>query len=60
MEQKVNKENIENKLVLCIDDRKAFAIKSILRSFFEIRHIRTKNVYFLFWLNCDFGFFMKP
>ena len=27
---------------------------------FEIRHIRTKYVYFLFQLNFDFGFFIKP
>ena len=28
--------------------------------FFGIRNIRTKYVYFLFRLNCDFGFFIKP
>ena len=28
--------------------------------FFEIRHIRTKYVYFLFRLNLDFDFFIKP
>ena len=28
--------------------------------FFEIRHIKTKYVYFLFRLNFDFGFFIKP
>ena len=28
--------------------------------FFEIRHIRTKYFCFLFRLNCDFGFFIKP
>ena len=27
---------------------------------FEIHHIRTKYVYFLFRLNFDFGFFIKP
>ena len=57
MEQKLNVETIENNLVFCIDPRKAFAIKSI---FFEIRHIRTKYVYFLFRLNFDFGFYIKP
>ena len=59
MEQKINEENIENKLVFYIDARKAFTIKSIPRYVFEIRHIRTKYVYFLFWLNCDFGFSIK-
>ena len=34
MEQKINEENIENNLVLCIEPRKAFAIKSIPRSVF--------------------------
>ena len=28
--------------------------------FFEIRHVRTKYVYFLFRLNFDIGFFIKP
>ena len=28
--------------------------------FLEIRHIRTKYVYFLFRLKFDFGFFIKP
>ena len=37
MEQKINKENIENILVFSIDPR-----KSIPDLFFEIRHIRTK------------------
>ena len=27
--------------------------------FFEISYIRSKYVYFLFWLNFDFGFFYK-
>ena len=35
MEQKISEENIENKLVFCIDPRKAFAIKSIPRSVFR-------------------------
>ena len=35
MEQKINEENIENNLVLCIDPRKAFAIKSIPISVFR-------------------------
>ena len=34
MEQKINKENVENNLVSCIDPRKAFGIKSIRRSAF--------------------------
>ena len=64
MEQKINEENIENKVVFYNDARKAFAIKSLPRSvfffFLKIRHIRTKYVYFLFRLNRDFGFFIKP
>ena len=60
MEQKSNEENIENNLVFCIEPRKSFAIKSIPRSVFEIHHIKTKYVYFLFRLKCDFGFFIKP
>ena len=59
MEQKIIEENIENNLVFCIDLQKAFAIKSIPRSVFEIRYIRTKYVYFLFRLNFDFGFFIN-
>ena len=34
-EQKINKENIENNLVFCIEPRKAFAIKSMPRSAFR-------------------------
>ena len=63
IEQKINEENIENNLVFCIDPRIAFAIKSIPRFvffFLEIRHIRTKYVYFLFRLDLNFGFFIKP
>ena len=60
MEQKINEENIENNLVVCIDSRKVFEIKSIPKLFFELRHVRTKYVYFLLWLNFDFGFFIKP
>ena len=53
----INEKNIENNLVICIDPRKAFAIKSIPRSVFRNHHIRTKYVYFL--LNFDFCFFIK-
>ena len=62
MEWKINEENIENNLVFCIDPRKAFAIKpnQYQYLFFKIRHIRTKYFYFLFRLNFDFGFFIKP
>ena len=35
MEQKINEENIENNPVICIDPRKAFALKSIPRSVFR-------------------------
>ena len=41
MEQKMNEESIENKLVFYIDARKAFAIKSIPRSVF--RNLSHKN-----------------
>ena len=59
MEQKINEETIENNLVFCIDTRKAFAIKPIPISVFEIRHIKRKYLYFLFRLNFDFCFFIK-
>ena len=61
MEQKINEENIENNLVFCIDPRKTFAIKKkkYQAMFFEICHIRTKYIYFLFQLNFDFGFFIN-
>ena len=45
MEQKINEENIEINCVFCID------------LFLEIRDI--SNVYFLFRLNLDFGFFIN-
>ena len=35
MEQKINEENIENNLVVCIDSGKAFEIKSIPKSVFR-------------------------
>ena len=57
MELKINEGKFENTLMLCIDPRKAFAIKSI--PIFEIRHIRIKYVYFLFRLNLDFDFLIK-
>ena len=41
MEQKINEENIGDNLVFCIDPRKAFAIKSILR--FVFRNPSHKN-----------------
>ena len=58
-EQKINEENIENNLVFCTDPRKEFAIKSIPRSVFRNPSHENKKVYFLFQLNCDFGFFIK-
>ena len=57
MEPKINKEKFENNLVFCIDHRKAFQSNQYLDLFFEIRHVRTKYVYFLFRLNLDFDFF---
>ena len=59
MEQKVSEENIENYLVFCIDPRKAFAIKSISRSFFLNQSHQNKIRLFLFSLNSDLGFFYK-
>ena len=50
------------KIILCI----VSTLENHLQSnqyqdlFFEIRHIRTEYVYFLFRLNSDFGFFIKP
>ena len=44
MEQKINEKNIENNLVLCIDPRKAFAIKSIPRSVFRNPSHKNKQV----------------
>ena len=43
-EQKINEENIENNLVVCIDPRKAFAIKLIPRSVFKNPSHKTKYV----------------
>ena len=54
MEQKINKENIENNLVFCIDPRKAFAIKSIPRSVF--RNPSHKNKIRPFSISVKFGF----
>ena len=54
MEQRVNKENIENSLVSCIDRRKAFAIKSIPRSVF--RNPSHNNKIRLFSILVKFGF----
>ena len=54
MEQKINKENIENNLVFCIDPRKALAIKSIPRSVF--RNPSHKNKIRLFSISFKFGF----
>ena len=60
MEQKINEENIENNLVVCIDSGKAFEIKSVPKSVFRTPPRKNKIVYFLFRLNFDFGFFIKP
>ena len=54
MEQKINKENIENSLVFCIDPRKAFSIKSIPRSVF--RNPLHKDKMRLFSISVNFGF----
>ena len=55
--RKINKENIENNLVLYRLSKRICNQYQDL--FFEIRYIRTKCVYFLFRLNFDFGFFIN-
>ena len=52
MEQKINEENIENNLVFCIDPKKPFAIKSILRPVF--RNPSHKNKIQLFSISVKF------
>ena len=54
MEQIINKENIENNLVFCNDPRKAFAIKSILRSVF--RNPSQNNKIRLFSISVKLGY----
>ena len=54
MEQKMNEEKIENKLVFCIDARKAFAIKSIPRS--DFRNPSHKNKIRLFSISFELRF----
>ena len=54
MEQKINEENIENNLVVCIDPRKSFAIKSIPRSVF--RNPSHMNKLRLFSISVKFSF----
>ena len=54
MEQKINEQNIENNFVFCIDPRKAFAIKSILRSVF--RNPSHKDKIRLFSISVKFSF----
>ena len=49
---KLNEKNIENDLVLCIDPRKAFAIKSIPRCVF--RNPSHKNKIRLFSISVKF------
>ena len=54
MENKIDKENIENNLVFCIDPRKAFAIKSKPISVF--RNPSHKDKIGLFSISVKFGF----
>ena len=54
MEQKINKEKIENNLVFCIEPRKAFAVKSVPR--FVFRNPSHKNKIRLFSTSVKFGF----
>ena len=61
MEQKINEENIENNLVYFVSTlEKHLQSNQYQDLFFEIRHIRTKYLYFLFQLNFDFRFFIEP
>ena len=60
MELKINEENIENNLVFVSTLEKHLQPNQYQDLFFEIRHTRSKYVYFLFRLNFDFGFFIKP
>ena len=60
MEQKINKENIGNNLVFCIDPRKAFAIKSIPMSVFRNPSHKNRVRLFSMSVKFDFGFFIKP
>ena len=59
MEQKINKENIENNLVFCIDPRKAFAIKSKPRSVFRNPSHKNKIGLFSILVKFGYGFFIK-
>ena len=54
MEQKINKEKIENNLVFVIDPRKAFAIESIPRHVFQ--NPLHKNKIRMFSISVKFGF----
>ena len=57
IEQKINEENIKNNLVFVSTLENHLQSNQFQDPFFEIRHIRTKYVYFLFRLNFDFSFF---
>ena len=59
MEQKTDKENIENNLVFCIDQRKAFAIKSKPISVFRNSSHKNKIGLFSISFKLDFGFYIK-
>ena len=50
------------KIILCFVStlEKHLQLNQYQDLFLEIRYIRTKYVYFLFRLNFDFGFFIKP
>ena len=51
-----------SKVILCFVStlEKHLQLNQYQDLFFEIRYIRTKYDYFPFWLNFDFGFFIKP
>ena len=57
MEQKINEENIKNNRLIL---EKHLLSNQYQDLFFKIRHIRPRDVYFLFQLKFDFGFFIKP
>ena len=61
MEQKLNEENIEHNHAFVLYRPSKIICNQINTKicFFEIRHIRTKYVCFLFRLNFNFDFFIK-
>ena len=59
MEQKINEENIENNLMVCIDSRKVFEIKSIPKSVFRTPSRKNKIHLFSVLVKFLFRFLYK-